>query len=704
MQLNIDGLPSHSPDITEFFGREIEKLGVTMLALQDTRRTTTSGTALARQVDNGRNAERHRNTSDPKDAERWTWRHEHRMHNINIGGVTMALRQGIDRWVGHDKAKTSAYIQDHRKLGRYHAIKLLGKKPKDSQIQRSMLIINIYAPQKQGAWAKAIAGKTEGEHGPHGEVATKQLITDLANVIRKHNTPGTAIIMTGDLNAWLQDRKRKPSKTDTMWKEKIIEEFDLTHVFGEDDTQKTYITRDNATWPDHTYVSTTLQKYNYVRNPTVLTHWKRYRKDKGMMNSVHVPTTFQVNVGAWLERDMHANYTSEIKKPRPRVLKYTNKKQRAKYQEAMKRREKDPGIPTESQAKTWLEEAHTWQQIPEEVQRAWNNVMNLCLKAEADIAHDKIRTRRQYKGYSKVWTPDIANRQADAMLLKRILNANHGTIWRATTVHKIARRYVKRIQKRTQGYSAPELTIPSKNATKKTIEKWQNQTKTKLRRIISKLHAKRLKQQQKGLKDYKLAMKENLERRELGQYIDRALGRTRQRLPQHLQVTRVTETGRNYQEIISKPEALKQALKESTWEELGKPNRNKWFIQNQETHDIAKMNETGQELRRKLCQGENWERDVKRLQTAFRKVARTMKAKKCTKGKYEGKPCPETEYSEIMNDIDKETWRRKLRAKKKNTAPGENNIRIDHVAAATPEIQEIIRIMCNMTIRSKGYK
>ena len=57
-----------------------------MLALQDTRRTITSGTALARQVNNGRNAETHRKTSDPKDAEQWTWRHEYRMHNISIGG------------------------------------------------------------------------------------------------------------------------------------------------------------------------------------------------------------------------------------------------------------------------------------------------------------------------------------------------------------------------------------------------------------------------------------------------------------------------------------------------------------------------------------------------------------------------------------------------------------------------------------------
>ena len=78
MQLNIDGLPSQFPDVTEFFGREIEKLGITMLALQDTRRTITSGTALARQVNNGRNAETHRKTSDPKDAEQWTWRHEYR--------------------------------------------------------------------------------------------------------------------------------------------------------------------------------------------------------------------------------------------------------------------------------------------------------------------------------------------------------------------------------------------------------------------------------------------------------------------------------------------------------------------------------------------------------------------------------------------------------------------------------------------------
>ena len=185
----------------------------------------------------------------------------------------------------------------------------------------------MYVPQKQGAWAKAIAGKEAGEKGTAGEIATTQLIEDLANTIRVHNTPGTGIIMTGDLNAWLQNRDRKPSKTDEQWRNKIIEEFDLKHIFGEDKTQTTYITKDTETWPDHTYTSATLQKYNYVRNPKVLYHWKRYDADKGMMNSVHIPTTFEINVGAWLERDVQESHTKELVKPYTRILKYTNKKQ-----------------------------------------------------------------------------------------------------------------------------------------------------------------------------------------------------------------------------------------------------------------------------------------------------------------------------------------------------------------------------------------
>ena len=48
MQFNIDGYPSDSPDATQYFGTEAEKLGVTMMLLQDTRRTEYSGTALTR--------------------------------------------------------------------------------------------------------------------------------------------------------------------------------------------------------------------------------------------------------------------------------------------------------------------------------------------------------------------------------------------------------------------------------------------------------------------------------------------------------------------------------------------------------------------------------------------------------------------------------------------------------------------------------
>ena len=45
MQFNIDGYPSDSPGATQYFGTGAEKLGVTMMLLQDTRRTEYSGTA-----------------------------------------------------------------------------------------------------------------------------------------------------------------------------------------------------------------------------------------------------------------------------------------------------------------------------------------------------------------------------------------------------------------------------------------------------------------------------------------------------------------------------------------------------------------------------------------------------------------------------------------------------------------------------------
>ena len=108
MQFNIDGYPSDSPDATQFFGTEAEKLGVTLLLLQDTRRTEYSGTALTRNVDIGRRQQQRRqNTKE----ERWVWRHEERIKEIQIGGVTTGMTERLHRWVGHDKDHKPAVIK-----------------------------------------------------------------------------------------------------------------------------------------------------------------------------------------------------------------------------------------------------------------------------------------------------------------------------------------------------------------------------------------------------------------------------------------------------------------------------------------------------------------------------------------------------------------------------------------------------------------
>ena len=57
MQLNIDGHPSQHPDAVQFFGAEAERMGVTIMALQDTRRGAYNGRALTRHIDVGRRME-----------------------------------------------------------------------------------------------------------------------------------------------------------------------------------------------------------------------------------------------------------------------------------------------------------------------------------------------------------------------------------------------------------------------------------------------------------------------------------------------------------------------------------------------------------------------------------------------------------------------------------------------------------------------
>ena len=39
--------------------------------------------------------------------------------------------------------------------------------------------------------------------------------------------------------------------------------------------------------------------------------------------------------------------------------------------------------------------------------------------------------------------------------------------------------------------------------------------------------------------------------------------------------------GESYQDIVDDPEELKELLQDSTWEELGKPGRDKWCTQSE---------------------------------------------------------------------------------------------------------------------------
>ena len=696
MQFNIDGYPSDSPDATQFFGTEAEKLGVTLLLLQDTRRTEYSGTALTRNVDIGRRQQQRRqNTKE----ERWVWRHEERIKEIQIGGVTTGMTERLHRWVGHDKDHKPAVIKDCRGLGRYGAVKLLGRK--NEGVQRTMLIVNVYVPQATGALAKEIAKRGENEQQNAGEYATTQLINDLDRMIKSNATPGTAIIIAGDLNMWLQNASPRQNKMIGAWEKTMCEGHGLVNIFGDDDTQRTYINKKSATWPDHTYVSSTLIEAKMVRLPRVIGTWRKYGKDKGVMNSVHVPTVVQVNMEGWLDRSTAKEYGDRRVRPRVRTLKFKNKKQVEQYQRAIKKRMERGESPNMNTIRKWHTDAAKWTKLPAEVQQGYTEVTKLMLHAEDDIVNRSIERRKQHRGFSKIWTPDIARRKHAATLYKQVLNGVGKIKWTPRRARKIAQRHIRQITKHTKGYEPPVLDIPSNQATPADIKKWMSKTKAKLRKLEKKLHAKALKHQTQKTNAIRRKMATERENREYGAYIQKALGRKTQRLPTHMQVTKTGPNGKAYQDIVDDPDELKELLKDSTWEELGKPGREKWYVQSE--HAIADNGERGRSIRSALCHGTEIERKeaIQTLPIAFQRTAKTLQAKLCPRGKHQGRACPEHEYAATMTDIDRETWNRKLKKKKKNTAPGENGIRVDHIVAAPDALQDVLRGLCNIAIRAK---
>ena len=114
-----------------------------------------------------------------------------------------------------------------------------------------MLIVNVYVPQATGALAKEIAKRGENEQQNAGEYATTQLIDDLDRMIKSNATPGTAIIVAGDLNMWLQNASPRQNKMIGAWEKTMCEGHGLVNIFGDDDTQRTYINKKSASLPRH---------------------------------------------------------------------------------------------------------------------------------------------------------------------------------------------------------------------------------------------------------------------------------------------------------------------------------------------------------------------------------------------------------------------------------------------------------------------
>ena len=86
------------------------------MTLQDTRRGPYSGRAMTREIDTGRMLAQERHG---KKKTRWEWRHQSKLNDMNIGGVTTGLSNHLNKWVGHDRSKKPAVIEDARNLGRF---------------------------------------------------------------------------------------------------------------------------------------------------------------------------------------------------------------------------------------------------------------------------------------------------------------------------------------------------------------------------------------------------------------------------------------------------------------------------------------------------------------------------------------------------------------------------------------------------------
>ena len=617
------------------------------------------------------------------------WKHGYKEIGPAVGGVSMSLPQHLHNRAAARKKGSSPEITDKTGMGRYRGVILLGKKSYGRQ--HTIGIITVYAPCPGGKWAEWIQKQNKDTNCKTTD-ANLRLIDDLEEAMLPHVHEDHTWILCGDLNCRIGQTETNSTreKHRTRW-EQFIDAHDLEQTGSEGPT--CFPSNGQPSRIDHILTSGKLGEY-ISRVHTIDAYAKAPPKER-LANSIHAMMLIDVDIRRWLGTSGIAHPTT---KTRPRTLMYRNLKQRTEFHDALQKME-DEAETNGTRSADDMEhmvlqmETEGGHDLPEWANDEMEAAHRRMIAAEDDIRKEGVETKRnKAANFKQTWTPQMIVRMCNIELLARALR-DHKTWGNQPTVMK--NRIKETIAAAAKKVSTckgcpliPGITVPE-TRNEHLWSEWRDKVKNEIKKYMKHMHNKRLKNERKKISKYVRAIEKLREDNEVGKYVARVLGC--QRGGQPLTLT-VPDEEPGSSKIIEDPEEFKETMRDYTVLELGK-GRKRWFMNDTATHPIAQMTPEGDKVRKTLAHGTDSERqEVKNtIPPCFWEAADAMKAKEGAKEKW---------YEHVMKTITKDEWDKRVSTKKKNTAPGKSQIRVDHVAAAPDSTQRKIRALCNMSILS----
>ena len=582
------------------------------------------------------------------------------------GGTIMGIDPKLKAKIIHTYELESEY-------GWFTGVLLQGKKR--AQKSSDLAIITVYCPlynKNGGAWSKIHADlrRAKSPLDP-----TQKFFQELTDIVKKLHDAGTKIIIGGDFN--IEYDKAHSYSTELT---KLLREGGLEHTLSikHPNTEfTTYINseknNDKRTCPDAVYVSQGMTQQCITRTGVCM---------RKILNSQHRAIVIEVDLLHALGQDINGDVPAlpSREKMTPRILTHENTADLKKYTETLETKRDMLGITAF---------AREIRQGVTKTKMELNEMMEIIEHCMTD-AEQALRPKQGPKSAKR---PDISSPELVAravglrrtyhlirMIRKMIEEDNINT----TYIHNTWNRIPVKLMELPAADTNEKWAIWVETLTKKADRQCKDTTTT--------WRKEQREQISEGVQKRDKLFDDN----KIKRFIRRILGGGASSSGTEL-IVRDKQTGAP--RIITDPTEIKES-ETAVMEEWMGLGRSRWFIsKSAKTTDHPTLADTdsGKETRKKL-QYDTEQKDASHwgLPMVFNRVFQAARVKMSN---LSGKQMNMSMYGDIMGAVTWEEYEPYIRAKQKNTAPGESGVRYAHIAYAPVEMQQDL-----LTIMNEAFK